>query len=127
MLIREYFAQRAEPADCEVRVLFIIEDLNIASALDAPAEMASLHLPLPATSSSSHTHHLSGVFRLERGEVKRLRSVRELLEAEPSYTDELLRFRLLHIQAEHWSSADASLLWLMPLVIGEPDISLGLA
>ena len=99
MLIREYFAQRAEPADCEVCVLFIIEDLNIASALDAPAEVAPLHLPLPATSSSSHTHHLSGVFRLERGEVKRVCCMRELTEAEPSNTYVFLRFRLFDIEA----------------------------
>ena len=43
----------AEPADCEEGMLPVAEDLNIASSLYAPAEVAPLHLALPPT----HTHH----------------------------------------------------------------------
>ena len=57
-LTGECLASWAEPSNCKVRVLFIIEDLNIASALDAPAEVAPYHLASPAT----HTHHLSELY-----------------------------------------------------------------
>jgi len=53
-LTGEGFAAWAEPSDSEVRVLFIIEDFNIASSLYAPAEVAPHHLAPPAT----HAHHL---------------------------------------------------------------------
>ena len=99
MLIREGSALWAEPADCKVCLSPVAGDSDIHSAHYRGAAPAPLKFPPPATSPSFHAHHPSGVFRLERGEVKRFRSVRELLEAEPSYTDELLRFRLLHIEA----------------------------
>ena len=57
-LTGECLAAWAEPSDCEVRVLFIIEDLYIASSLDAPAETAPYHLAPPAT----HTHHLPELY-----------------------------------------------------------------
>jgi len=95
MLIREYFAQQAEPSDSEVCASSVARGSDIASSLYAPAEMASYHLASPAT----HTHHLSGVFHLERGEVKCRRGVQEFAEAEPSDSDEFLRLRLFDIEA----------------------------
>mgnify|MGYP007109747955 CR=1 FL=1 len=68
-LTGECLASWAEPSDCEVRVPSIAEELNIASALDAPAEVAPPHLAPFAT----HTLKEGGVCPRRYAECYRFR------------------------------------------------------